>query len=163
MPTTSARREIALLDDMTVTELRRRYAEAFSEESRSGNKDFLRKRLAWRLQVLAEGDLSERARQRAEELANDADLRLRPPTIPASPAAPERTAATRQAVHNSRQLMPGTVLSRPYKGRTINVTVVDDGFEYAGERYRSLSAVAKAVTGAHWNGNHFFNLADGGK
>ena len=54
--------------------------------------------------------------------------------------------------------MPGTVLTRPYKGRTITATVLDDGFEYEGEVYRSLSAVAKAVTGSHWSGNYFFGL-----
>jgi hypothetical protein len=162
MPTTNLKREIALLDEMTVTDLKRRYAEVFGEESRSGNKDFLRKRLAWRFQALAEGDLSERARQRAEELANDADLRVRPPRAPVAPPAPERTTTRRLPVHNSRRLMPGTILSRPYKGRTVTVTVVNDGFECAGESYRSLSAVAKAVTGAHWNGNHFFGLVEGG-
>lgn len=54
--------------------------------------------------------------------------------------------------------MPGTVLARQYKGRTITVTVLEDGFEYAGEVFRTLSAVAKAVTGSHWNGYHFFGL-----
>ncbi len=53
---------------------------------------------------------------------------------------------------------PGTVLRRPYKGRTVLITVLDDGFEYEGDVYRSLSAVAKAVTGSHWNGNLFFRL-----
>jgi hypothetical protein len=56
------------------------------------------------------------------------------------------------------ELMPGTVLTRPYKGRTITVTVRDDGFEFEGDVYRSLSAVAKAVTGSHWNGNYFFGV-----
>jgi hypothetical protein len=60
---------------------------------------------------------------------------------------------------NARVPMPGAQISRPYKGRMIAVTVLPNGFDYEGEVYRSLSAVAKAVTGTHWNGYHFFNLA----
>ena len=156
-------RAVAALDEMTVTRLRERYVELFGDECRSKHRDFLRKRLAWRIQALAEGDLSERARQRAEELANDADLRLRPPKAPVEPVGPERTTVARLPVYNSRKLMPGVILTRQYKGKTIVVTVVERGYEYAGERYRSLSAVAKTVTGSHWNGMKFFNVDEGGK
>ena len=72
-------REIAVLKHMTMAELRARYAEVFGEESRSRHKDFLVKRIAWRLQSQAEGDLSGRARARAAELANDADIRMSAP------------------------------------------------------------------------------------
>jgi hypothetical protein len=71
--------EVADLKRMTVKQLRVRHLEVFGEQTRSGNKDFLWKRIAWRIQALAQGDLSERARRRAEELANDADLRVRRP------------------------------------------------------------------------------------
>jgi hypothetical protein len=54
--------------------------------------------------------------------------------------------------------MPGAVITRQYKGDTIEVRVLPHGFEYLGEVYRTLSAVAKAVTGTHWNGYHFFRL-----
>ena len=67
-------REIADLKQMTVRALRERYEAVFGEPTRAGNKDWLFKRIAWRIQALAEGDLSERARQRAEFLARDADL-----------------------------------------------------------------------------------------
>ena len=53
---------------------------------------------------------------------------------------------------------PGSWIERDYKGRTIRVLVVADGFEYKGERYKSLSAIAKAVTGSHMNGFLFFRL-----
>jgi len=53
----------------------------------------------------------------------------------------------------------GTVLRRDYKGRLLQVTVLSDGFEYEGQLYKSLSAVTKAITGAHWNGYHFFGLS----
>jgi hypothetical protein len=69
-------KEVAALQRLPVRELRTRYTEVFGEETRAGNKPWLIKRIAWRLQSIAEGDLSERARRRAAELANDADVRL---------------------------------------------------------------------------------------
>jgi hypothetical protein len=72
-------REVETLKRMAVGGLREKYLEVFREPSRSGNKQFLWRRIAWRLQALEEGDLSERARRRAMELAKDADLRIRPP------------------------------------------------------------------------------------
>jgi len=155
-------REVADLKRMTVKELRGRYLDVFGELARSGNKDFLWKRIAWRIQALSEGDLPERARRRAEELANDADLRIRrPPEKPPTPAAVTKTSAVR--FHSSKLPMPGTVLTREYKGQTITVTVRDNGFEYLGEVHRSLSAIAKAVTGSHWNGLYFFGLTGRGE
>ena len=75
----SIAKEVAALERMGVKDLRAKYAGAFGEETNAANKQWLIKRIAWRLQALAEGDLSERARRRAAELANDADLRLNPP------------------------------------------------------------------------------------
>src|SRR5580698_4637566 len=72
-------KELAALRKMSMKELRSRYAEAFGETTNANNKQWLVKRIAWRLQAATEGDLSERARRRAAELANDADLRLSPP------------------------------------------------------------------------------------
>ena len=68
--------DIATLPMLSVAQLRTRYAETFGEPTHAGHKAWLVKRIAWRLQALAEGDLSERARQRAAQLANDADLPL---------------------------------------------------------------------------------------
>jgi hypothetical protein len=155
-------KEIAVLKNMPATDLRARYAEVFGEETRARHKEFLVKRIAWRLQSLAEGDLSERARARAAEIGSDADIRMcAPKALPE--AAPERTRVA--AIHISpdqRLPMPGTVINREYKGRTVVVTILPNGFEYEGQVYRSLSAVAKAVTGTHWNGYHFFDLLKGG-
>ncbi len=91
--TTDIGREVAALKRMTVRELRLRYAEVFGEETRAGNKAWLIKRIAWRLQSLSEGDLSERARQRAAELANDADVRLSPPKAKPVAQAPATVAS----------------------------------------------------------------------
>lgn len=152
-------REVAALERMTVGQLRSKYAEVFGESTRSRHKEYLVKRIIWRLQAHAEGDLTERARQRARELAHDADLRVTPPRTPTpEPGAETRTLTIATKLPIGTELMPGTVLQRVYRGRTVRVTVLADGFEHEGVRYRSLTAVARAVTGQHWNGFHFFGL-----
>jgi hypothetical protein len=152
-------RELAALQRLGVPQLRDRYAEAFGERPATNNRAWLLKRLAWRILALAEGDLSERARRRAAELARDADLRLNPPRVRGEAAAPGRTqVATLESQADGRLPPPGTVITRPYKGRTLQVQVLAHGFEYEGAVYRSLSAVAKAVTGVHCNGFLFFRL-----
>jgi hypothetical protein len=95
-------KDIALLKRMTVAELRRRYAEVFGEETRNRHKDFLVKRIAWRIQSVGEGSLSERARRRAEELASDADIRMHAPKITSLPVPAQRReggAAGSRVVH----------------------------------------------------------------
>ena len=158
--------EVKALRAMTVKELRGKYAEVFSEPTRCRHKDYLVRRIAWRLQVLEQGDLSERARRRAEELANDADLRIfAPKKISANNMrlAGPTTSGQISIPHDSRLPMPGAVLTRKYKGQTIQVMVLDKGFEYEGQVYRSLSRIAKLVTGSHWNGYGFFGLKKGKK
>jgi hypothetical protein len=76
--------EVAALQRLSIGQLRQRFAELFGEATKASNRTWLIKRIAWRLQALAEGDLSERARQRAAELARDADLRLNPPQCKAN-------------------------------------------------------------------------------
>jgi len=158
----SVMRVINTLRGMTVKALQERYIEVFGEESRSCNKDFLWKRIAWRLQALAEGGLSERARRRAEELADDADLRIRPQVgifRSGEESSPLRTTSYPFQPDCDRRLpMPGAIISREYKGKTIRVMVLEKGFEYNGKVYRSLTAVTSAVTGSGWNGFHFFGL-----
>ena len=152
-------KEVAAMERMTVDQLRARYAEVFGETTNGRHKQWLIKRIAWRMQANAEGDLSERARRRAMELANDADLRVTAPREKKlSPGAADRTISCPTTVRGDGQLHPGAVLKREYKGQTVRVTVIADGFEYLGERYKSLTAVAREVTGQHWSGNHFFGL-----
>jgi len=151
--------EIAALGRLTVPELRARFAAVFGEPTQAHNKVWLVKRLAWRLQALAEGDLSQRARQRAAELVNDADLRLSPPrTDQATADAAQPQATTLRLQTDDRLPRPGTILTRRYKGRTLQVEVLEHGFACDGQVYRSLSAVAKAVTGSHCSGHLFFRL-----
>lgn len=158
--------EIQKLSRMTVGELREKYLEVFCEQTRSRHKEFLRKRIAWRIQALAEGDLSERARKRVEELANDADLRMRAPRDPAGLGSAEVMARTTKSCisssRDSRLPLPGTLLVREYQDRDIVVKVLESGFEFNDRRYKSLSAIAREVTGSRWNGFLFFGISGGG-
>jgi hypothetical protein len=154
-------KEVARFRQMTVTELRARYVELFGEPTAVTNKGWLCKRLAWRLQALAEGDLSERARRRASELACDANLRLLPPRQPrakSSGLGEALAAVMAQERADPRLPPPGTVLVRKYRGESLHVKVLPESFEYQGESYPSLSAVAEAITGSHCNGFLFFRL-----
>lgn len=156
-------KEVAAMERMTVDQLRSKYAEVFGEQTNGRHKEWLIKRVIWRMQANAEGNLSERARRRAMELANDADLRMTPPRErQPAPNAAERTIIVATTIRPSVELLPGTVIRREYKGQSVRATVLVDGFEYAGERYKSLTAIAKAVTGQHWNGFHFFGLRKNG-
>src|SRR5207249_4312030 len=102
--------EVAALRRMTAKELCQRFAELFGQPARSGNKIWLIRRIAWRLQALAEGDLSERARHRAAELANDADLRIGSPQQTRVPRAVTAPAVSSQpspiAAERDRRLPP---------------------------------------------------------
>jgi hypothetical protein len=147
--------EVATLQRLRISQLRQRFAEVFGEATAASNRTWLVRRIAWRLQALAEGDLSERARRRAAEPARDADLRLNPPRRQTTTATTPEPVTVPTPV-DPRVPPPGTILTRPYKGQLVQVQVLTEGFAYAGRVYPSLSAVAKAVTGSHTNGFHFF-------
>jgi hypothetical protein len=155
-------KEVAALEGMRVAEMRARYAQVFGEETRVGNKAWLIKRIIWRMQALAEGDLSERARRRAAELAQDADLRLSPPRQKRTASVSVPTNGKAGAL-DGRLPLPGTILTRWYKGQTLKVQVLRHGFEYDDQVYKSLSAVAKAITGSHTSGFLFFRRALAGR
>jgi hypothetical protein len=156
--------DLAGLDRLSVPELRHQYATLFGESTWVANRAWLVKRIAWRMQALAEGDLSERARRRAAELANDADLRLGPPRPKKNGAAstPAASVVIPRTRRDGRLPRPGTILTRAYKGQTLQVQVLADGFEFEGKFYDSLSAVARAITGSHCNGYSFFQLGQRG-
>ena len=156
--TLNIKKEVAAMERMTIGELRGKYAEVFGERTNGRHKEWLIKRIAWRMQANVEGDLSERARRRAMELANDADLRVTAPRKP----RPDAERRTKTVVQPATDTLPDRMLVREYKGRKIVVNVTKNGFEFEGERYRSLSAIAKAVTGSHWSGHRFFGIQKGG-
>ena len=148
--------EVATLQRLRIGQLRQRFAELFGEATAASNRTWLVKRIVWRMQALAEGDLSERARRRAAELARDADLRLNPPPSKTTTTSPPPEPINIPAPVDPHLPPPGTILARPYKGQLVQVQVLTDGFAYAGRVYPSLSAVAKAITGSHCNGFLFF-------
>jgi hypothetical protein len=146
--------ERSRLGAMGVAQLRERYRQLSGDESRSRNREYLIRRILWMQQALALGGLSERAAALADSLARDFDVRTTAPRSvqagqPVAQCAPQRDA---------RLPRPGHAIVRRYKGETLRVTVLADGFEFKGERYGSLSAIAKAVTGSHINGFRFFGL-----
>jgi hypothetical protein len=155
--------QLAALKAMTVGQLRERYREVFGEPTRSRNKDFLRKKVAWRIQELAEGGLSDHARRRIEELAAHVPVRWRSSRngvaqLPAATGTAEVGAPDMPVARDPRLPEPGTVLVREHGGALHRVTVLADGFEYGGQRYESLSKVARAISGTNWNGYLFFSL-----
>ncbi|MFO0815311.1 MAG: DUF2924 domain-containing protein [Gemmatales bacterium] len=145
--------KIAALPHLRVPDLRRMYAEEFGEPTKANNRDWLTKRLAWRLQAQALGGLSERAKARAAELANEADLRTTPPPC----ATPVAVGEPR----DPRLPAPGAVITRTYKGVEHHVETLADGFIWNGETYPTLSMVAKAITKQHVSGFAFFGLTGG--
>src|ERR1700722_19167231 len=107
---------------MSLAALREKYREVFQEETRSRHREHLFRRIAWRLQALAEGDLAERARTRAQRIARDADLRtVGPPDFLIVGGEHVRTAHGNRREADSRLPLPGALLSRKWKGRSILV------------------------------------------
>lgn len=154
-------KEIEQLRRATVGELRAKYLELFGQPSRSNHKQFLFRRVAWRLQALAYGELSEKARQRALALAQDVDLRIKAPAhlVPAAHHVLQPTLGSRRKLGRDERLPgPGSVLRREYKGQLVVVQVLPDGFQYQDRFFKSLSAIARQATGTPWNGYEFFRL-----
>jgi len=151
--------ELRRLQGLSVNQLRAEFERVSGEAARSFNRVFLIKRIAWRLQATEQGGLSDRARELAMKLAREADLRVRPPD-----ELHRAFAAMSIEPPRGRELPPpGSIITRVYKGRRVEVRVASDGtFEWHGQSFGSLSAVAKAITGADWNGRLFFGLSKRG-
>jgi Protein of unknown function (DUF2924) len=157
---TAVLREMENLRRASMADLRKKYREVFQEDTRCRHREHLFRRIAWRLQALAEGDLSERARKRANEIAQDSDLRVIAPRDFFTVGGERiQTTGDRNRREQDRRLpLPGALLTRKWKGRTIGVEVLAKGFRYANRHYSSLSAIATEVTGTRWNGLAFFGL-----
>ena len=149
-------KEIEALRTQKTKTLKVRYRELFGEEARSSNHAHLFRRIAWRLQALAEGDLTQRAQDRAAVLAVDVDLRQRP----SRQFWKELATADKQSNPRRDPRLPavGSILQRQHQGQTICVKVLKEGFEHDGKKYESLSSIASSVTGTRWNGFSFFGL-----
>lgn len=167
MATPSITAQVVALSQMTVAQLRERWQEVFGEPTTQRHKQYLVKRIAWELQRRESGqELSPEAKQRLYQLQEE--FRNSPPETwfkgarhnrPKPASAPVK----RRPVTAAAAPKEGAVLTRDYKGRQITVTVRGGReFEWNGEIFRSLSAVAKAVTGSHCSGNAFFGLTKKG-
>ena len=153
-------KEIQALQRMTVGQLRVEWERLYGEPTRSRNRTFLWRRLAWRVQERALGGLPESAKARILEIA--------PTTFERSQVPPGFTPVTgggstpprHHTKRDPRLPAPGATLVRRYKDADVRVLVMDDGFEWDGRHFDSLSEVALAVTGSKWNGWLFFGLTD---
>ena len=153
-------REIESLRRASMANLCRKYQEVFHEETRCRHREHLFRRIAWRLQALAEGDLSQRARLRAQQIAQDGDLRIKAPRdfFTVGGDLIHATAGRNGREPDRRLPIPGSLLTRKWKGKTVLVEVLAKGFRYENRKYSSLSAIAVAITGTRWNGLAFFGL-----
>ncbi len=145
---TSVIRRIHRLQEMTVGELRVEWQKLYGEPTRSRNRDYLCRRLAWRVQELAHGGLSDAAKAKIEELTPDSFTRARTPQN-GNGVAPtgDHDQHQHRGHRDARLPSPGTVITKSYKGRELRVTVRDSGFEFEGTIHTSLTALAKEITG----------------
>ncbi|MCP4678721.1 MAG: DUF2924 domain-containing protein [Deltaproteobacteria bacterium] len=134
--------QITALETMSLGELQARYQELYGEMTRSRNKGYLKKRLAGRIQRLA------------EKKATKTKIAYQKPKEKKPPAKKARTDKPR----DPRLPDPGTVIIKEYKDVTHEVKVLNRGFEHQGTYYKSLSRLAKEITGSIWNGFLFFGL-----
>lgn len=155
--------QVLALTHLSVAELRVRWKELTGQDTTQRNKAYLVKRCAWELQRQHfGGELSPEAKARLDELQEE--FRTTAPSqwfkgARHNRAGTETAPVRRKPVREAKAPKPGTSLTRQYRGQQVTVTVRGDReFECGGEVYRSLSAVAKAVTGSHCSGNAFFGL-----
>ncbi len=140
--------QIRELQHLAPAELAERYEQLFGKPPRIRNKAFLRRQVAWKLQERALGGLSDHARARLDQIIATLDVRLATPEPRARPASRAEP----------RGPLVGSTLVREWRGEQIRVEVREDGFEWRGTTFRSLSGVARAITGTNWNGRLFFGL-----
>jgi hypothetical protein len=154
----SIAKQVEAVQSMSMAELIAKYQEVFGVPTLTRNKPYLRKKVGWRIQELAEGGLSPRALAQIEKLAPLAPVRWRTP-LPEAKEALALIATPKPKPRDPRLPPPGTVLVRLFRGVEHRAIVLEDGFEYRGERYESLSPIAYLISGTRWNGYLFFNLA----
>ena len=133
---------LAALKSATTPELKAQWRELFDSEPPPFNRHYLESRLAYRIQELAYGGLKPETIRRLERLGEELDGGDR----------------NKSRVRADLTPIAGTRLIREWQGVEHAVTVTADGFEWQGRPYKSLSAIARAITGTRWNGLIFFGL-----
>ncbi len=135
---------LAALKDMTVKELKAEWAKLFSSDAPNNSRPFLEQRLAYRIQELTWGGPSKPVRQLLDALADEV----------------EGKKVRRSVITDPRNPVIGTRLVREWDGAEHVITVLKDGFDWQGRRYKSLSSIARDITGTRWNGYRFFGLRE---
>lgn len=135
---------LAALKRMSVRELKAEWEALFANPAPNNSRGYLEMRLAWRIQELTLGGLSRETAKMLDLLADEIDGKSDRKAIIADPRNP----------------VAGTRLVREWDGVEHTVTVMRDGFEWQGRRFKSLSAAARAISGGNWNGYRFFGLGD---
>ncbi len=146
--TKSIAAEIAELRGLRVPELVVRYEAVYGKSPRVKHRDWLWRRIAWKIQEQRFGGLSGAAKRKLDELIAELDVPLL-----AEKAEPKKTV---HRVNGEPQI--GTTLVRVWRDREILATRTEEGWECDGVVFRSLTAAAQAITGSHWNGKLFFGL-----
>jgi hypothetical protein len=135
---------LAALNAMSVRELKAEWARLFDRPAPNNSRAFLQQRLAYRVQELTYGGLSKPVVRMLDALADEV----------------EGKKVRRSMISDSRNPVTGTRLVREWHGVEHVITVLTDGFDWQGRRYKSLSAVARGITGTRWNGYRFFGLRE---
>lgn len=145
--------EITAIKNAPVEDLLRRYKELYGENAAGTHRLYLWRKIAYRLQEREQGNLSTKAKSRLKALIKEYDPINNKALRSDKPVVNQLTSAK-----DKRLPIPGTVITKEYKNAKHQVKVLEKGFEYSGKIYKTLSAIAKEITGAHWNGYLFFNL-----
>jgi hypothetical protein len=135
---------LAALKAMSVNELKTEWQAMFDAHAPNNSRTFLESRLAYRIQELTYGGPDKATRRLLDLLADEV----------------EGTLTRKAQIADPRNPVVGTKLIREWDGIAHTVTVLKEGFEWGGQRYKSLSAVARAITGTRWNGYRFFGLRE---
>lgn len=139
---------LAALKKMSVKELKAEWLKLMGSEAPNNSSQYMIQRLSYRIQELAFGGMSKSLVRTLDALADEYEGKKVRKSVIADPRNP----------------IIGTRLIREWNGTEHTVTVMKDGFDWQGQRFKSLSAVAKTITGTNWNGYRFFGLraAEGG-
>lgn len=148
--------QIMELKTKSLKELKAKYEEFFNGQKATSNKKiFLWRKLAYRIQEINYEGLSDDTQTRLNELIEHYDpvnnKALRPNKL-------TQEISQEHSARDQRLPIPGTVFTKMYKGQPLEIITLEEGFEFKGKTYKTLSAIAKEVTGTHWNGYLFFNL-----
>jgi len=135
---------LAALKDMTVRELKSEWQALIGSPAPNNSRPFLERRIAYRIQELTFGGITKPTRQLLDALADEV----------------EGKKVRKSMISDPRNPVIGTRLVREWDGTEHTITVLKDGFDWQGRRYKSLSAVARDITGTQWNGYRFFGLRE---